>query len=366
MIMKFAPSAIALAVPVIGAVASVPNNDVHVTLSNNDAVSSNQQESGATHRQRKKSYFNADTNEDSLSGSNKFDVDVGVLGGPRRQRNGSGIFADRRLQGADGGADATCAEPDTCEPDLCSCTANEGDAFGCAEELNAVCKGLTDATGKTWTLGGCVYNISYYDNVYCPFAECVVDGGTFLSCECEFYSDHCQFYKDHPTFGVSNYNYFIHSFAFVRNDTNVLLSQLDAGYAETINTCEIDACCKSKVDDAGRGMCIQGEVPTSMPSVSAMPSAPTTAPTTGSPTVTPRPTLPPVEGVPPTQPGSGEGSPPPPTGGSSRPTITQTTDNGTAPTPPAGETPSGSAFSMISSSFTTMSLVVATLAWSLW
>lgn len=147
--------------------------------------------------------------EGDVSGLNNRadDVDVGLLHGgikmkKRRRGNKNGLFGGhhRLLQSASEIADEpqTCPKPDTCEPTLCNCVADGGKAYDCAAELHAVCNGLTDANGTTWDITGCVSYAEYYENLYCPYAACLVEGGTRGTCGCTFYMDSCKIYRDDP------------------------------------------------------------------------------------------------------------------------------------------------------------------------
>lgn len=159
---------------------------------------------------------------DSSSNSASFQaavVDVGVLRRPKLNKKnqqhllfssgigrGGGGLPRRSLQNATattGEELPNCLKPDTCEPGLCACTAAGGVAYDCAAELNAVCNNVTatDGTGNAengtlFTIQGCVAKgyADYYYNLYCPFAKCVVDGGTENECFCEFYGTSCEIY----------------------------------------------------------------------------------------------------------------------------------------------------------------------------
>ena len=181
--------------------------------------------------------------------------DVGVLQGRRRgQRSKESskpqLFEKHRktrfLQDslAASTQETTCLKPDTCEPELCACVANKGDAYTCAHELHAVCQGVTSqARGvdkvATWTIEGCVdeRRLEYYENIYCPFAGCIATGGSYNECSCnDFYKPYCEQY----------------------------------GTQMAESACEIANCCASAgIDDAGRGICLDkiklGEDPTTGP-----------------------------------------------------------------------------------------------------
>ena len=131
---------------------------------------------------------------------------------------------------------ATCLKPDTCEPKLCECVANGGDANECAHELHAVCQGVTstsrnvDGTAETWTIDGCVdeQNLEYYTNIYCLFSGCIATGGTYTQCSCDhFYKPYCE------TYGT----------IFPESETVQL-------------HCEKANCCSAAEDDTGREICL--------------------------------------------------------------------------------------------------------------
>ena len=169
--------------------------------------------------------------------------DVGVLKG-RAQRsnyNKPSLFKKHRRTRflGDGVAPeeaATCLKPDTCEPKLCACVANDGDAYKCAIELHAVCQGVTstarniDGKAETWTIGGCVdeRRVEYYTNLYCQFAGCIANGGTYNQCSCDhFYKPYCEIYG--ATYA----------------------------YLESVQmNCEKAGCCSAAEDDVGRGICL--------------------------------------------------------------------------------------------------------------
>ena len=136
----------------------------------------------------------------STDGSNTdaIEVDVGILF--RRHHvsgGGSSSTIPRFLQEAAAEEEApTCAYPETCEPNLCACSAKGGYAYDCAAELHAVCKKVYDADGTIWTLDGCVGDVSYYAKVYCPFAKCIVEGGSYATCSCQMYQTVCDLYGD--------------------------------------------------------------------------------------------------------------------------------------------------------------------------
>jgi len=180
-------------------------------------------------------------------------ADVGVLEMKKNRRpkkNGRffGGKNNRHLQEIATPTDLdTCPKPDTCEPSLCACVSAGGKAYDCAAELNAVCQGVVDSSGKTWGIEGCVNYPDYYNNLYCPYAKCLVDGGTKGTCGCEFYQNSCETYRDDPEYADSE---------------------------DILQHCGAAACCEAKDadDHLGKEECFD-ESPTSMPST--MPSGPT-------------------------------------------------------------------------------------------
>lgn len=257
--LKFSNAAIALALSASDVVSS--NIDANAALinhleSSDRKESDNAKVTNGTSQQRQVKEFQfaskaiASASDGDSSAPN---VDVGFLG---RRRRAKGLFpaSERRLQTATADTaeeEETCIRPDTCEPNLCDCVADGGRGFDCAEELHAVCRGVNDDNGNLWTIGGCVGNEKYYENAYCPFAECIVEGGTYASCDCDFYNTVCDIYRDDAYYGV-------------------------AVYPDMASNCAVAACCNTKVDDAGRILCFPEEppvveVPVATPAAAAVP-----------------------------------------------------------------------------------------------
>jgi len=187
--------------------------------------------------------------------------DLGILGGPGRGKGrrrlahlGRALFANRRrLQDDDGDKEESetreiltgagldeikdqaavdaCLN-DECEPELCACVAEGGNAYDCAVELDAVCGGdmlREDGSGEVFTIDQCVVSPTYYKNVYCPFAACLVSGESYETCDCQFYQSSCDTYGEDVNFKDEK---------------------------DTIQHCEAHACCQTKEDDAGRATCL--------------------------------------------------------------------------------------------------------------
>eukprot|EP01082_Thalassiosira_pseudonana_P012296 g11024.t1 g11024 contig47:2562-3425(-) len=96
--------------------------------------------------------------------------------------------------------------PLSCDPELCSCVTIYDTAEDCYQQLHSVCSGTkvgTDGHGNssvTFSIDQCVVSdyLYYYDNVYCPFAECRVGGGSFINCYCQSYVNFCDIYETKP------------------------------------------------------------------------------------------------------------------------------------------------------------------------
>jgi hypothetical protein len=208
--MRFTPSSLALALSATSVARSnsVDANGVGTILANR------YEKKTATQR-RAEQMFPIDASDvggEIAVVSSEFDAaDSGILRRRRLDRNmllfgggASGLASFRRsLQNEEEEDDdeddeeeevVTCIKPDTCEPSLCNCTANGGLAYDCAAELDALCNNVTASDGTVFTVKGCVNYADYYYNLYCPFAKCVVDGGTNEECGCKFYNQACELY----------------------------------------------------------------------------------------------------------------------------------------------------------------------------
>jgi len=293
---------------VVGDENDVANHIAALTQS----VNASYQKSAATSIQHR-AVQSSQSSPNSVGTTNKLNAaDVGVLGGGgigRHRRRGNDLFGKNRHRRAAAPSndasdqlrflqenEVTCERPDTCEPNLCACVAAGGKAKDCATELNNVCNGVTSADGTKFTIEGCVNWPDYYNNLYCPFAKCLAEGGGRGTCSCDFYATSYELYKDDPRY---------------TNDEDAL--QHFAAHA----------CCQTKdeEDEDGKLSCIK-DAPTSMPS--GAPSAPTTSPTTGSPSFTASPTISPKPTSSPTT-----ASP------TKKATVASDESSATPPTPPA-------------------------------
>ncbi len=164
-------------------------------------------------------FFNTPDGNGISADGDDIEVDVGILAGEDGylQRGTMPLFG-RRHPGVKVASSSfsiiprflqvdeqpKCAYPETCEPNLCACTAKGGYAYDCAAELSAVCNKVYDADGTVWTLDGCTGNVKYYANTYCPFAKCIVDGGSYGECFCQFYQIVCDLYGGRQKYEVSS------------------------------------------------------------------------------------------------------------------------------------------------------------------
>lgn len=80
----------------------------------------------------------------------------------------------------------------------------------CVSPINALCNGVTDANGTKWEIEGCIRDYPGYPDyqlysktVYCEFANCFADGGTYGSCYCQMYRSLCDQFGDVRKYSVS-------------------------------------------------------------------------------------------------------------------------------------------------------------------
>ncbi|KAL3816398.1 hypothetical protein ACHAXA_008368 [Cyclostephanos tholiformis] len=174
--------------------------------------------------------------------------------------------------------------PTNCPQSFCDCARGSEDAniYTCASEVHSSCiNGLIPECTPANLF-------SYYTETACPFAACVVSGGTRENCECEFYKDYCVLYYS---------------------------------FQESIESCAIGSCCDTQ-PEGEKYVCIPELQPTGAPTLEPTDTrVPTGTPTiSAAPTISPKPTI----------------SPPP----SSSPTISFAPTVSPAPTPLASEGPS--------------------------
>ena len=83
------------------------------------------------------------------------------------------------------------------------------------------------------TIADCVVPeyVSYYSNVYCPFAACRVSGQSYEKCQCDSYINFCGIYQNKEGY---------------ENDP------------KTLKYCSISTCCAKANDDTGRNTCLEG------------------------------------------------------------------------------------------------------------
>ena len=214
----FNPSKLALALSATFVARSSNNVDANVGVIQAPSVDDEKAQPAISEEVASVVSGNANFHVDASSNGASFQADVVDVGVLRRLKldkknrrdllfgtgRGGGGPSRRSLQNATATEEPpNCLKPDTCEPGLCACTAAGGAAYDCAAELDAVCNNVTatDGTGNAengtlFTIQGCVAKgyADYYYNLYCPFAKCVVDGGTENECFCEFYGTSCEIY----------------------------------------------------------------------------------------------------------------------------------------------------------------------------
>eukprot|EP01083_Nonionella_stella_P088725 247473_1 len=74
---------------------------------------------------------------------------------------------------------------ETCPSELCDCADSGGSLEDCTTELQSVC--------RSGSLGDCVFEeyVQVYQEVYCPFVACTVEGFRENQCDCAFYDLYC-------------------------------------------------------------------------------------------------------------------------------------------------------------------------------
>jgi hypothetical protein len=154
------------------AAASVVDNAVASSPKTHDVVSAPTNEVGEKkqHRllQKMKKRYNASNRQ---GGGNP---DIGILA---RKSD-----TPRFLQDDD--YDYYCPR-ETCPNELCECADKGGSLEDCTTELQNVCR-----AGR---LGDCVFSdyVQVYEEVYCPFVACTVEGFREAQCDCAFYDLYC-------------------------------------------------------------------------------------------------------------------------------------------------------------------------------
>ena len=277
--LRFTPSALALALTLSATSVALTNVDANAAgggaLADRYSDGAGEKKKDDARRRAERMFPLLDASNDAAAGvggaffagpGGKFDAaDAGILGLRRLHRNrplfGGAVGRRRRSLQEDEDEEATCIKPDTCEPSLCNCTAAGGMAYDCAAELDALCNNVTAANGTLFTIKGCVNDASYYYNLYCPFAKCVVDGGTKEECDCEFYKNSCEIY-DIRRYKVSRSPL---SWSFARYGAIILIRSLSYVFVMNVEQydekhimhCAIDKCCLDKTDDVGRAMCFE-------------------------------------------------------------------------------------------------------------
>lgn len=147
--------------------------------------------------------------------------------------------------------------PSTCPEDLCACANSTElgypDAQDCAPEINDVC-----TSGDTPKCFG-ADSLEFYEQTYCAFATCWLDGNRYEDCACGYYQNYCNLYGDYVD-----------------------------SYPEIADKCAVAACCDQANDGDEKIMCVPAMMPSAQPSTNPTATAvPSTSPSnepTGSPT----------------------------------------------------------------------------------
>ena len=152
------------------------------------------------------------------NGSNSH-PDVGILlHGGRLHRFQTGAHWDNNsrhiLQRSNtNSAEAYALCGSTCKPSACNCVYNFWSSVEeCTSEIDTICNGVTDADGTEWSIQGCIPDYpqypgyqEYFMNLFCPFSNCVVDGGTLGSCRCQMFKTNCEKFGDEHLYMVRHY-----------------------------------------------------------------------------------------------------------------------------------------------------------------
>jgi len=123
---------------------------------------------------------------------------------------------------------------DTCPAELCECAASTEfgwpDARDCAIELHAVCTSASTSTSNNG-ISDCFNDeyTAFYEEVYCEFASCWLDGNSYEDCDCEYYVNYCALYESYAD-----------------------------GYPEVAKKCEVAGCCKEASGSAEKMSCVPG------------------------------------------------------------------------------------------------------------
>jgi hypothetical protein len=193
----------------------------------------------------------------------------------------------------------------TCGPDLCNCLQNsQGDISSCLDEVNMLCEGTGTELPPTSTMDQCIGN-ELSSSTYCAYLPCSLGGGSFAQCTCDLFDHICSSSSDplyeyatckvstccqgqsddagrlscfgdsyylgvpYPgpyygnyTFNGSNYTDLYAQFeeCSATNSTPwCSCSILAPAYCSSLGTyfCDIQTCCQSQTDDAGRVDCVR-------------------------------------------------------------------------------------------------------------
>jgi hypothetical protein len=129
----------------------------------------------------------------------------------------------------------TC--PSGCPQEFCDCGFANKEVKYCTKEMLSVCeRGLVSRCVRT-------EDIEFYEETYCPFAECVESNEPYENCSCGYYASYCTLFYE---------------------------------FEESFDKCVTAECCE-KTPDGEKATCIPALQPTSTPTGTPTSSMPPTA-----------------------------------------------------------------------------------------
>lgn len=153
--------------------AAVVNNAVVSSLKTKDLFSAPTNDSGSNKQHRLLKKFKKRRERANQRSGGSTEADVGVLSSKNTPR----FLSENDY-------DYYCPR-ETCPAELCDCADAGGSLEDCTTELQHVCH-----DGK---LSSCVFKeyVEVYEEVYCPFVNCVGEGFRENQCDCAFYELYC-------------------------------------------------------------------------------------------------------------------------------------------------------------------------------
>lgn len=198
------------------------------------------------HLQRKRSLETQRRNNNSNSNATK-KVDVGILTATSTPIYPQFLHGQKRmgkeerhrfLEEEEEETQPVC--PSGCPQEFCDCGWKYKEVQYCTKEMLSVCeRGLVSRCVRT-------EDIEFYEETYCPYAECVENNEPEEKCSCDYYSNYCRLFYE---------------------------------YDDAFESCVTAECCE-KTPAGEKATCVPGMQPTSNPTGTPTASAPpTVAPT---------------------------------------------------------------------------------------